>query len=287
MTDNSELKLEHKSLDCNDGYRLKYSHYQSSSTKAVVIFASALGVSHQYYRRLAEYLCQQGYDCFSFDYRGTGEQDAALPENTAIEHWGLQDIEAMIQQALTMNVPVHFIGHSIGGQLLGLAPSAAKLSSVILVAASAPYWKRWQGTERFKLLFLSYVLIPVLSALKDPFPIAALGLGNIRMPSLFIKRWAEWMREPDYLLAPAFKLDRSAYENIECRLWALGFSDDELAPEVNVQFLVDFFSKAKASVDMLNPKEEGLSHIGHNGLFHKRAEETLWPKVLNYLAQES
>ncbi|MBB6521385.1 alpha/beta fold hydrolase [Pseudoteredinibacter isoporae] len=280
-----EPRVEHKSLRCADGYLLKYSHYHSTESKAVVIFASALGVSRQYYHRLAVYLCQQGYDCFSFDYRGTGEQDAPLAKDAAIEHWGQRDIEAMIQQALNLNLSVHFIGHSIGGQLLGLAPSASKLRSVMLVAASAPYWKRWEGSERLKLLFLSYVLIPVLGALKDPFPIAALGLGNIRMPSRFIKRWAEWMREPDYLLAPMFKLDRSGYENISCRLWTLGFRDDELAPEINIRHLSGFYSKAKVSLDMLDPAQEGLSHIGHNGLFHKRSEEALWPKVLNYLSE--
>ncbi|GAA6153969.1 alpha/beta hydrolase family protein [Pseudoteredinibacter isoporae] len=278
-----EPKIEHKSLDCSDGYRLKYCHFQSEAPKAVVIFASALGVSQQYYQRLAGYLCQRGYDCLSFDYRGTGEQDAVLASDAAIEHWGQRDIEAIIQQALSTNLPVHFIGHSIGGQLLGLAPSSSKLSSILFVAASAPYWKRWTGAERLKLLLLGYVFIPLLGALKDPFPISALGLGNIRMPSRFIKRWAQWMREPDYLLSPEFKLDRDGYENIQCRLWALGFSDDALAPEVNIRHLTGFFTQAQVSLDILNPAEEGLPAIGHNGLFHQRSEATLWPKVLDYL----
>ncbi|WP_299979034.1 alpha/beta fold hydrolase [uncultured Pseudoteredinibacter sp.] len=290
MAEQSTSLYVGKILHCNDGYPLAYRHYPSrgsDAAKAVVIIGSALGVSHNFYRRFAEYLCEHGYECLSFDYRGTGEQSESLSANVSTEHWGILDIEAVIQEALASGRPVHFIGHSIGGQLLGLAPSATKLSSITLVAASAPYWKRWQGTARFKIWLLSFVLVPVLARLNEPFPIAALGLGNIRIPSRCIARWAQWMRGEDYLLSAAYGLERSGYEAIECPLWSIGFSDDELAPENNIRYLVDFFSNSNSTVDMLKPEAHGLKRLGHNGLFQKQSRDALWPKILSWLDANS
>lgn len=290
MVEQSSTHYVDKVAHCEDGYPLAHRHYPSKSSeaaKAMVIIGSALGVSHNFYRRFSEYLCEQGYECLSFDYRGTGEQSESPSASVSTEHWGILDIEAVIQEALTHGRPVHFIGHSIGGQLLGLAPSARKLSSITLVAASAPYWKRWKGTGRFKLWLLSFVLIPVLARIKEPFPIAALGLGNIRIPSRFIARWAQWMRGEDYLLSADYGLDRSGYEAIECPLWSLGFGDDELAPENNIRYLADFFCNSQSTVDMLEPETLGLKKLGHNGLFQKHSREALWPKISNWLDANS
>lgn len=284
---NEPTVVKKEAIECADGYALRYNYLPAKERKAVAVFTSAIGISQKYYHALAQYLCAEGFDCICFDYRGTGEQDAALPKQTGPEQWGVLDIEAVLQKALSFDVPVHVIGHSVGGQVLGLAPSARRLSSVVLVASSAPYWRRMQGLNRWKILLMGHVLVPILARCKTLFPIAAIGLGNIKMPSVFMARWAAWMRQPDYLLAPKFQLDREAYSKIECPILSLGFTDDELAPQQNIQHLADFFSSAKVDVEMISPQSVDLSLIGHNGLFKKRSEKTLWPKVLAALSSAS
>lgn len=280
MTQNNGVNMKQEILECADGYALRYSYFPAEERKAVVVFTSAIGISHKYYHALARYLCGEGFDCLCFDYRGTGEQDAPLPEQAGPEQWGSLDIEAVLQKALSFDVPVHVVGHSVGGQVLGLAPSAQRLASVVLVASSAPYWRRMQGLDRWKILFLGHILVPLLARTRKLFPIAAIGLGNIKMPSVFMARWAAWMRQEDYLLAPKFKLDRQAYGQIKCPILSLGFTDDKLAPQQNIQHLADFFSSATLTLEMLSPESFGLPQIGHNGLFKKHSEKTLWPKIL-------
>ncbi|MCV6624279.1 MAG: hypothetical protein OIF51_21275, partial [Cellvibrionaceae bacterium] len=88
MVEQSSTHYVDKVAHCEDGYPLAHRHYPSKSSeaaKAMVIIGSALGVSHNFYRRFSEYLCEQGYECLSFDYRGTGEQSESPSASVSTE----------------------------------------------------------------------------------------------------------------------------------------------------------------------------------------------------------
>ena len=250
---------------CKDAYPLSMTLFEPGKKhKGTVVIAGAIGVSQTYYERFASYLAEQGHLAITFDYRGTGQSDEPLPV-VALKEWGEQDIDAAIQLALSYEKPVYFIGHSIGGQLVGFAPLAEKLDSMIFVAASAPYWKRWAFPENTKMLFTSTVLLPSFASMTDDFPTRRFGLGNIDVPSQAILEWASWMRQPNYLFDEKFKLGTEGYGALRQRILSLGFEDDHMAPRKNVEHLLKFFPNCFPILKMVGKESVGDQSIGHTG----------------------
>ncbi|WP_281646897.1 alpha/beta fold hydrolase [Parendozoicomonas sp. Alg238-R29] len=276
--------VEQQVITCSDNYPLSINFYPSPNPKGTVIIASAIGVSQTYYQRFADFLVESGLHAITFDYRYTGQNStSAKSTSLSLSDWGSQDIETVIQFALTKNLPAYFIGHSIGGQLLGLAPSAKELKKMVFVASSAPYWKRWPAPENLKILLAAKVLFPLIAGFTKQFPTKSLGLGNQPIPSPYISQWSRWMTEQDYLFQDTFHLDTSHYPNIKGNILSLGFTDDNLAPEINIEYLLRFFPGAPSSLKILNPKNLGVKAIAHTGFFRDTLKENLWKSVLTWI----
>ncbi|MGJ8687126.1 MAG: alpha/beta hydrolase family protein [Spongiibacteraceae bacterium] len=211
------------------------------------------------------------------------------PYTIDIEDWGRRDIDAVIQfaQGLATALPMHFIGHSIGGQIFALAQSSVHLQSAVLVAASCPYWRRWRFPGNIKMLFVSRLLIPLVSALNKEFPSRRMGLGNASIPSTVARRWALWMSKPDYLFDDEFGVDISNYAALALPILSFDFTDDELAPAVNVRKLLQQFPNASIEQHSIDPTPLGLSAIGHSGFFNNKCRDSLWRQTLSWVgAQE-
>ncbi|BFM14043.1 alpha/beta fold hydrolase [Maricurvus nonylphenolicus] len=271
-------------LTCADQQTLAAQFYECDAPKGVVVIGSALGVSQHYYKRFAHYLVDQGFHALTFDYRFTGDSEAkGLANSISMLDWGRQDIEAAIAFAESKGLPVYFVGHSIGGQLLGMAPSATKLSKIVLVASSAPYWRRWSFPGNLKIAFTAKVLFPLVTAFNKQFPCKTFGLGNIDIPSPFIRQWASWMLKRDYLFDAGLGVATENYANLKQDVLSLGFSDDDLAPEVNVSHLLTFFPNTNSELKMLSPHEGGMKALGHTGYFREDAKATFWTQLVNWL----
>src|SRR5471032_1136705 len=136
-------------------------------TRAGVIINSATAVSRGFYAAFAEHLSEHGYLVVSYDYRGIGDSlnVGANASKLSMRAWGEYDFEAVIQWATSSfsGMEWHCVGHSVGGQLVGLAPSNRALRSVYCIASQNGYWKNWGMRERLKLVLTWYVLIPLLS----------------------------------------------------------------------------------------------------------------------------
>ncbi len=277
-----------QTMKCDDGYPLVSSYFPASRAKGIVIIASAVAVPQSFYYKLASYFSEQGYSAITFDYRGTG---ASLAKSKAfavqLKDWGEKDLERVIQHALELGtddgLPVYLLGHSIGGQLVGLAPSSDKLSGIIQIASSAPYWRRWPTPANLRMLLVSRAMIPMLSAFREQFPSQRVGLGNMQVPSAVTRDWARWMQQPDYLFDPRFEHDLSGYTRLRQALLALGFDDDTLAPEANIRHLLSFFPNSDSELRMIQADSIGAGPIGHVGFFHRRFRDSLWTEVLDWL----
>ncbi|WP_339847798.1 alpha/beta fold hydrolase [uncultured Halopseudomonas sp.] len=258
--------------------------------RGTIIIAPAVAATQSFYAGFAVFLSSQGFDCLTFDYRGSG---CSLSESEAydirLEDWGKQDIEAVIRFAagrsrnVSENHPVYLIGHSIGGQLLGLARSSRTLSGIVHVAVSAPYWRRWPYPLNARMLAVSRIVLPVFSAFRDRFPSRRLGLGGMDIPASAVRQWARWMRCRDYLFDPRFGLDLSGYKALEQPLLSIGFSDDVMAPFTNIEHILTKFPNARVTrrhvdVSTLQPRA-----VGHAGFFKPRFEESLWRETFEWL----
>lgn len=94
-------RIQH--IEPGDGDRVGYRCFEHPRPRAIVIIASAMGVSQDYYAAFARWLASQGLIAYTFDYRGTG---ASLPYDgklrgyrANIDDWARYDCAALIELA--------------------------------------------------------------------------------------------------------------------------------------------------------------------------------------------
>ncbi|MQA54209.1 alpha/beta hydrolase family protein [Pseudomonas piscis] len=258
-------------IQCADGVVLPGDYHDAQGpAQGVILVSGALGVRRGFYRAFADLAAQGGFDVLLYSYRGAQDE---LPTNVrcSLADWGVQDISAAIEFCRVERpaLPLYFIGHSIGAQLLGLSPAAGQLRAAAFICGSFPYWKRWTGLERLRMGLLFGLLIPLVTRIGATFPARLLGLGNQNLPSRLMQEWSRWVREPDYLLAERFGLARrGGYEILAIPLVSWVFDDDNYVPWAAAQRMHDAYPAAALQVKR-TPRSAGA--VGHFGFFRSAA----------------
>ena len=142
------------SLRCPDGRQLSAHWIPAGERRAVLVINAGTGFPQTFYMRLAGYAAGRGYDTLVYDYRGMGMSappDLAA-ETARMSEWGLLDMRTALSAAAerAAGVPLATLGHSIGGQFLGLLTNHALARAHVQVAASVGYWP-WEHAP-FKYL---------------------------------------------------------------------------------------------------------------------------------------
>jgi len=130
-----------------------------------------------------------------FDYRGTGlSRPRALRGFEAdIFDWARLDCAAMIE-ALRER-PLYWIGHSLGGQILGLVPNKNSVKKAVTVATGSGYWRENTAGIRPKAWWLWFVVTPLALPLWGYFPGKALRkVGDL--PKGVMAQWSARNTEP-------------------------------------------------------------------------------------------
>ena len=268
-----------------DGYALGATEFSSSGApRAVVVIAGATGVHQRYYARFAQWLCAQGAVVFTFDYRGIGE---SKPHRLAgfsaqMRDWGQLDLEGVLRfaQQHWPGLPLHFIGHSVGGQLLGFAPSNGAVTRAVTVCSQSGYWKLWPLAARLPMAAIWYGVFPLATAVAGKFP-GKLGVGE-DLPEGVASEWARWGRSARFFLSDGISVD--GFERVRGELLSFSFSDDWYAPRAAVEWLHGLYSRATVFRRHFSPKTHGK--VGHFGFFRSAQQDTLWPLVSRFFDAE-
>lgn len=277
-------------IETRDGYSLAARSFgDSHQARAGVLIAPAMGVEQAYYEDFARWLAQQGYYVLSFDYRGMGHsRHGALRSVKAnIRTWGEEDAGAALAwlREHLPGRPMAWIGHSLGGQIVGMVPGALDLSAVMTVAAASGYVGDNAPQLRRRVGWLWHVIVPLATPLFGYFPGRRLGMVG-DLPAGVIWQWRRWCLSPDYLfeVEPAELSVRYA----ECRwpLLALSFLDDELLTSAGTAKLHSHYRRARLDLRELGPQDAGGQSIGHFGFFRKRFTDTLWPLAAQWLERQ-
>ena len=120
-------------FSASDGYPLIGTLYTPEhGIKANIVLCSATGVPQAFYRRFAEYATQFGYQVLTFDYRGVAQSAPKRLKGFTMSYldWGTLDLAAAIDFLAQDPIPLFMVGHSYGGQALGLAPNHAKVTAM-------------------------------------------------------------------------------------------------------------------------------------------------------------
>ncbi len=273
-------------IPASDGLPLAATVYAPARPRAWCSIGSANGVRRRYYRRFASFLAQNGVAAVTFDYRGIGDSPAEAPGTgpPTMRAFGEQDLNGVLrwihdQHAGTL--PQVHVGHSGGGQFLGLAPSNRFVQAAVAVASQSGYWRLWP-THRLKMWMLWHVLLPASTRLRGHFPAKWFGMGE-PLPKTVALEWARWCRHPAFIVDADGEPIREHFETWPGRLRAYAITDDQqFAPRAAAEALMEFYANAETEVVDLDPADLGLEAIGHFGYFSKRCAGH-WPSLLAWL----
>lgn len=275
-------------ISATDGFPLAATLFQPSKPNGrVVLLASAMGVKRRYYAAFAEFLAENGFFVYTFDYRGIGD---SLPADGRLRgfrvnlpDWAAKDAEGMVRHiaAAHPNAPITWIGHSVGGQLMGWLPSHGAIHRAIFVASQSGHWRLWHGWHRPRMWAIWHLLIPTFAHLFGYLPAKRLRLFE-NLPKGVALDWARWGRHRDYLLGYANE-QNSSFHRFAIPILSYSFTDDQsFAPPRSVERLLRAYPHCPSEHRSLHPKDIGQPSIGHFGFFKSEYRETLWQEALAF-----
>lgn len=277
-------------LPATDGYPLGATCFGApSSARAGVLIVPAMGVSQAFYTPFAHWLSGQGFFALCFDYRGTGRsRHGSLRGFEAdVTRWAERDVAAMLA-ALHERLPgrqVFWVGHSLGGQVLGLVPNRELVDAAVTVAAGSGYWRENSPALKRRVWALWYLVAPVALRLFGYFPGERLRLMG-DLPKGVMAQWRAWSLHPEYAPGVEGAPVRRSFGQVRCPVYALSFTDDEFLSKRNVDTLHGFFVNARVERHHVAPGEVRVQRIGHFGFFREAMQGPLWPRVGDWLAAQ-
>ena len=197
--------IQSHSIITNDGERIVATgFYPEQPNGKTLLIGAATAVPQKYYRHYAQWMSEQGYVVFTFDYRGVGQSrpESLLGFNAQMNEWGIFDLDAVIRYMKTQlpEYPLYYIGHSVGGQILGLTSESQHVEKAVFVGSTLAYWKLYENAFRRNIFFTMHILIPMLTPIVGYFPGTRLGVFK-DLPKGVALEWAKWCRTPDFLFA--------------------------------------------------------------------------------------
>ncbi len=272
-----------------DGYRLAATLHlpANKSGKGMVLIASATAVPRQYYGKFASYLAENGFSALTFDYRGIGDSRPASLRGfkCRMRDWAALDITAAVDFAsqYAQGEPLLYVGHSYGGQGLGLLPNNQKISRALFVAAQVGYWRLFPAPEKYRVYMMLNFFGPAAAHLFGYVP-GKLGIGEDLPKDVFLE-WASWCMKRNYLFDDETLDARKNFPNYHGALRGVGMVDDDWAPPIAIEKLLAGYTGTKSEQITICPSDVGVSKLGHFGFFREVGREKLWPTAADWLGQ--
>lgn len=270
-------------LCADDGTPLAARHYPPRAlARGAVLLAPAMGVPQRFYEPLASWLAGHGFSTLSFDYRGMGASRRASLRGLDIDivGWGERDAQASLDalRALTPGLPLTWIGHSLGGQIVPFVREHRALQKVITVAAGSGYWRDNSAPLRRKVWIFWWGAVPMLTPLFGYFPGQRLGMVG-DLPRGVVEQWRRWCLHPEYALGDGEAM-RARFAAMTTPITSLSFSDDEMMSEASIAALHRGYTGAAPVLRRFTPRELGVPRVGHFGFFREAMRAPLWERLL-------
>lgn len=281
-----EVAREDIAIACADGVTLAATLYTPAVVKAAVMIGPATGIRRRFYGAFATHLAERGYAVVTYDNRGIGDSRRGPPDRSdaSLVSWGRMDMPAVLEKlrATFPDASYHLIGHSAGGQLVGLMHNARAFASMFNVAVSSGSLRNMRFPFSLKASFFLNVFIPVNNVLFGYTNAQWLDMGD-PLPRQVAAQWRRWCNGRGYLatdfgrtIAPESHL----YDRLTMPSLWLHATDDGIANAANVRDMIRVYSKLDARVVTLEPSELGFRDIGHMKFFKR---EPLWRHAVAWL----
>jgi|JI10StandDraft_1071094.scaffolds.fasta_scaffold06584_11 predicted alpha/beta hydrolase len=270
-------------LAATDGVPLVATHVAPlGPARGAVLIAPAMGVPQRYYATFAAWLAARGFHALTFDYRGSGRsrRGSLRAVDADLVTWARRDATAALRQLqdLAPGLPLTWIGHSLGGQLVPFVPDHRELARIITVAAGSGYWRDNSPALRRKVWLLWYLAVPLTTPLWGYFPGRALGMVG-DLPRGVIRQWRRWCLDPGYAVGAEGQAVAELFERVRTPITALSFTDDEMMSARSIDGLHRAFRGAAVTHVRLAPGDVGRARLGHFGWFRDE-HAPLWDQVV-------
>jgi predicted alpha/beta hydrolase len=271
-----------------DGYKLAATLFLPRGAKRhAVLINSATAVPRKIYRGLAGYLAHRGCAVLTYDYRGTGDsrqkslvgynQPRSLAGfNATMADWAALDVTAAVawMRERYKTLPLNYVGHSFGGQALGLLANNTEVSRALLIAAQAGTWKLMASPERYRVYaMLNFVGVPLTRLLG--YAPGWSGLGE-DLPKGVFEQWVRCVMSPRYLFDDPKLRALENFPHYHGAMRAICLSDDPWATRPAVELLCSGFTAIRPEILTIAPADVGAAGIGHLGFFRAEHRDTLW-----------
>ena len=245
-----DVFIDDITFPATDGYLLGATLFLPRGAKRhAVLINSATAVPRKIYRGFAGYLASRGCAVLTYDYRGTGDsrQKSLVGYNqpkslvgfkASMSDWAALDVTAAVawMRERYKNLPLNYVGHSFGGQALGLL---ANNTEVVARAVD-------RGPGR---ILETDGLAGTLSRLRHAElrrrPLTRLlgyapgwsGLGEDLPKGVFLQ-WVRWVMSPRYLFDDTELAGIAEFSEIQGAMRALCLSDDPWATRAGGRIVV-------------------------------------------------
>ncbi|HYS07177.1 MAG TPA: alpha/beta fold hydrolase [Myxococcales bacterium] len=264
-----------------DGYSLSAGLFvPRGPPKAAALIAGAMAVRASFYAPFARYLADQGLAALTLDYRGIGgsrPQGSLRGFHATFHDWGERDLGGALDwlEHRFPGVPLVWVGHSAGAQLMGLVQEPAP-GAALFVASGTAYWNSYRGLGRAVMASLWYAALPPLLAAAGFLPMRLFRQGD-DVPAGVAHEWMRWGRDPRYVFSYAEPRGGLGYTRYDGPLLALSIEDDWYAPATAVAHLLSLYTRARKEERILRPDAQPIGHFG----FFRRSD--LWKEPVCWL----
>lgn len=274
-------------IPARDGYPLAATLRQpSTNPKGVIQFHCGTGIPQQVYGNLAAFLSEQGYVTVTFDYRGIGE---SKPETlrgfqASLHDWSV-DMTSVFDWVISTypNAKKTIIGHSMGGQLIGLMENHAYVHQLFLIAASTGYWPDISSPYKWLMPPLWFVYIPVTTAIYGFAHAKKIARGE-NLPKGVALQWRKWCIDARYFERDFSESNIPVYfHQIRVPLTSIQITDDPFANHITASKILTYYTNAQVHVKKVTPSDLQVEKIGHTGYFSRRFKDSLWQNLLSDL----
>jgi predicted alpha/beta hydrolase len=284
----TQILAQDTSIAARDGYQLAATVFTPTATPiCAALINSATAVPRKIYRSFATYLAEQGCTVLTYDYRGIGGSRPASLRGFQVRmrDWAALDVAGAIDhmRAVWPKLPLAAVGHSFGGQAVGLAPNNNEISRTLFVAAQAGYWRLFHSPEKYRVYaMLRFIGSPIARTLG--YVPGKLGTGEDLPRDVFLE-WTSWVTRPRYFFDDPTLTALENFPRYRGALRAICLTDDPWATPAAVDLLCSGFAGTTAERVDIHPADVGTAKLGHFGFFRPEHGDALWRNAAEWLAR--
>lgn len=263
----------------DDGRELRGTWFRPAGrARGAAVLVPAMATPARFYAGFATWLASAGIATLTFDYRGSVGREEMRAERGDLLRWAgdaASALEAVLDDVAD-GVPVTWIGHSLGGQVLPFARHDL-VDRVLLVASGLGYYKWNAPSVRRRAPLFFRAIVPAAIRVAGYYPGRRLRmLGDV--PPNVIRQWSRWCLTPEYYGVDVPNLAARVAE-LEAPISTLSFTDDELLSVMSHEALEELYAAAPVEAHRVSPADLGLERIGHHGFF-RAAMEPAWEQLV-------